>query len=110
MYALEGRATDTYLKTRRNRRSGEDDVREDLLAISRAGHASRRDASFVGSLLLARSNVTRDVLGRKPVRRPVSTLPIHRLVMLARVWSSRASMALRLARAAGQSLWRKFAR
>ena len=38
-YALEGRATDTYLKTRRNRRSAEDDgdVCEDLLAISRAG-------------------------------------------------------------------------
>lgn len=38
-YALEGRATDTYLKTRRNRRSAEDgeDVREDLLAMSRDG-------------------------------------------------------------------------
>jgi hypothetical protein len=82
-YALEGRATDTYLKTRRDRRRAEQRMMmcgEDLLAISRAGqHASRRDASFVGSLLLARSNVTRDVLGRKPVRRPVSTLPIHRL-------------------------------
>ena len=60
MYALEGRATDTYLKNEAQATGVEqsrsrDDVREDLLAISRAGHASRRARSMEVFFWLART-------------------------------------------------------